>query len=369
MTGRGAVERIARAVLYEGYLLYPYRASSLKNAGRCTFGTLYPEAWGDRSQFQAECLVLGEESTRLTVTARFLHPAEGEYIERDVILEVMLPLHEPSRCTFSFDEVSGEVTLAARRIAEGAFQLTLRLRNTAALDSADRETALRRSLVSAHAALVVSGGRFVSMTDPPPDLAAAAGRCVNTGVWPVLAGEPGSADTLLASPIILSDYPQVAPESPGDLCDATEIDEILTLRILTLTDDEKAEVQAGGERGRRILQQAETLPAEHLMRLHGTIRGFGPARLESVRVDGGDVKPGDQVRLRPGKRADIFDSVLDGRVAVIAAIEQDLEDRVHVAVVLPDDPGRDLGEMRQIGHRFFFSPSELELLPASEARP
>jgi len=165
-------------------------------------------------------------------------------------------------------------------------------------------------------------------------------------VWPVLVGKRGARDTMLASPIILPDYPQVAGESAGDLFDATEIEEILTLRILTLTDEEKAEVRASDERARRILERAESLPPEWMSRLHGKTT---------------QLKVGDRVRLRPSKRADIFDTVLDGRVAIVEAIEQDFENNVHVAVVVEDDPGRDLGEMRQIGHRFFFSPEEIEL--------
>jgi hypothetical protein len=222
----------------------------------------------------------------------------------------------------------------------------------------------------------VSDGQLVSMTDPPACLAGAAAQCVNLGVWPVLIGVPGTRDTVLASPIILPDYPEVAPESAGDLCDATEIEEILTLRILTLTDEEKAEVRGSEERARQILERAESLPQEHLMKLHGTIRGLAPpgseawsawdnwanaAVAQTIRVDGTELKAGDRVRLRPAKRADIFDTALNGRVAVIAGIEQDFENKIHVAVVVEDDPGRDLGEMRQTGHRFFFSPEEIEL--------
>ena len=83
-------------------------------------------------------------------------------------------------------------------------------------------------------------GEFVSLLEPPPEFQEAAAACSNVGTWPVLAGEPGQRDTVLSSPIILYDYPQIAPESPGDLFDGTEIDEILSLRILTLTDEEKS---------------------------------------------------------------------------------------------------------------------------------
>jgi hypothetical protein len=83
--------------------------------------------------------------------------------------------------------------------------------------------------------------------------------------------------------------------------------------------------------------------------------------VQTVQVNGNRLKAGDRVRLRPSRRADIFDTALDGRTAIITAIEQDFEDKIQVAVVVEDDPGRDLGEQRQTGHRFFFSPEEIEL--------
>jgi hydrogenase maturation protease len=82
---------------------------------------------------------------------------------------------------------------------------------------------------------------------------------------------------MLSSPIILYDYPQIAPESAGDLFDGTEIDEILTLRIMTLTDAEKREMRGVDERARRILERTETLPAEQLMKLHGAMRTLRPS--------------------------------------------------------------------------------------------
>jgi hypothetical protein len=358
---RTLVNRIARSVLYEGYLLYPYRPSALKNAKRWTFGTLYPEkqaaaeGGSDRSHFQAEVLYIGSPTTRVLILARYL--ANG--VETEIPIHTMVG--EARRQTFP----DGEISFASARVA-GALKLTIVLRNRS-------ETA---ELTSAHAAISVSEGELVSLTDPPAQLAGEASKCVNEGVWPVLIGAPGARDTMLVSPIILPDYPEIAPESAGDLCDATEIEEILTLRILTLTDEEKAEVRASEERARQILERAESLPPEHLMKLHGTIRGLAPSGYEpwsawdtwanravpqTVQVGGIDLKAGDRVRLRPSKRADIFDTALDGRMAIIAGIEEDFENRIQVAVVVEDDPGRDLGEMRQTGHRFFFSPEEIEL--------
>jgi len=358
---RALVDRIARAVLYEGYLLYPYRPSSLKNERRCMFGTLYPErrvipGGSDRWRFQAEVLFEGPSGAAVSIVGRFLLDSG----EREVALDSSVA--EARQVRFA----EGALAFHSTALSPGLHKLTVTLRNT----TEDAE------LRSAHAAIFVAEGALVSITDPPAALADVAAQCINEGVWPVLIGETGARDTMLASPIILPDYPEVAPESAGDLCDATEIEEILTLRILTLTDEEKAEVRASEEPARRILERAESLPAEHLMKLHGTIRGMVPVGGEpwsawdnwanrpvsqTVQVNGTSLKTGDRVRLRPAKRADIFDTALEGRTAIIAGIEEDFESRVQVAVVVEDDPGRDLGEMRQTGHRFFFSPEEIEL--------
>jgi hydrogenase maturation protease len=155
----------------------------------------------------------------------------------------------------------------------------------------------------------------------------------------------------LSAPIILYDYPRIAPESPGDLFDATEIDEILTLRILTLTEAEKDEMRRSGERERRLLERAESLTPDQLLNLHGTMR--------DVRCG---LKRGDRVRLKPKPGGDVFDIVLANRVAIVESVEEDFDNRTHVAVVIEDDPGKDLGAMRQPGHRFFFSADEVELI-------
>ena len=353
---RPLVDRIARAVLYEGYMLYPYRSSALKNSRRLTFGTLYPERTGQRSYFQAECLLLGAPETRLSVLVRFLDPGGAEH---EVCMETALSDVGDTGSTHAFSTPAhGEIVIAAAPVFAGAFKLTIIVRNRSDIEFG-----------STHAAVSASGGEFVSVTDPPPQLMEAAARCVNTGVWPVLVGDVGSRDTILASPIILSDYPQVAPESTGDLYDATEIEEILALRVLTLTDEEKAQARSSDPRARGIVDRADTLPAEHMMRLHGVIRGVAPwdnsLTLPRIVIEGSEVKTGDRVRLKPRRRADIFDSLLEGRIAVIEAIEQDFEDNIHLAVVLEDDPGRDLGEMRQAAHRFFYSPDEVEPVPSA----
>lgn len=372
------VDQIARSVLYEGYLLYPYRASALKNQQRWNFGVLYPPAWAasqtgsDRSYFHAECVVQGCAQTELTISVRFLHllareTVNGEWQEgseqsvtvshnlsampRVEIFERPASDEQTDGVVRRKQAIEGRIEVSAIEIGTDTFRLTVRVSNTSPFQTEDRNQALLRSLASAHAALTVQNGQFVSQIDPPEHLKDAVAACQNVGVWPVLVGDPTARDTMLASPIILYDFPQVAPESKGDLFDGTEIDEILILRTLTLTDAEKEEVRRTDERARALLDRLESAPAEHLGELHGRMQTLDAPLT---------FKKGDRVRLRPRKRADIFDTILDGKIAIIEAVEQDFENKIHFAVVIEDDPGRDLGEMRQIGHRFFFSAEEVE---------
>jgi hydrogenase maturation protease len=203
-------------------------------------------------------------------------------------------IHPPTNAVESIRDASGAVAGAIVRTQEpfecsvqasleqpqvGVFRIKVRISNDTPLTAwppANREAVLGRSLLSAHTVLQLTNAEFVSLLEPPPEFQEAAVACRNTGTWPVLAGEEGRRDTMLSSPIILYDYPQVAPESPGDLFDGAEIDEILSLRILALTDAEKDAMRRSDERARRILERTETLPAEHFMKLHGALRGLHP---------------------------------------------------------------------------------------------
>jgi hypothetical protein len=294
--------------------------------------------------------------------------------------------------------IDGRVECYATRLAERTFRLTVRIVNVTPVDEPqrlNRDAASSFALLSCHAVLAVEGAAFVSSIEPPDELAEAVAACTNIGLWPVLVGSGERRDTMLAAPIILYDFPQVAPESAGDLFDATEIDEILTLRILTMTDAEKREMAAGDERSRALLERTENLSASDLQRLHGTLRevrmdtrgwpdvseesGDQPndaapwaeldakPRLVCVNVDGVALQVGSRVVLHPHARADIFDLALRDQIATIESIERDFEDHVHVAVTIDCDPGRDFGLARMPGHRFFFSPDEIE--PLREERP
>jgi hypothetical protein len=449
----GAAEAIARAVLYEGYILYPYRASAIKNRQRWTFGGIFPRDFSDHVgsdpwTMQTQCLVRGLDPI-VDIKVRFLHlvarevsvppnavaelspecePAftpvpsleiDGtrfiaweEAVEREVdAAGVVLPhwLDGTARIPFGFPgtrqleplrrsdglvagllrrtalAVQGELTIGAEPVAGDVFRLTVRIENLSSCEPSeigDRNQAQRRALVATHTILGARGGGFVSLMDPPEDLREAASRCDNRGTWPVLVGETGQTDMLLSSPIILYDYPQIAPESPGDFFDGTEIDEMLTLRILTMTDEEKREMAATDPRTRALLERTEAMTPRELARLHGTLRSprqfagvpgaednapwaavDNKPRLASLRIGGTELTIGDRVRLDPKGRADIMDLVLKDKVAVIEAIECDFEDRVHLAVTIADDPGRELGFGHMPGHRFFFGPDEVQPLP------
>ena len=324
------VDQIAKAVLYEGYMLYPYRPSSVKNRQRWNFGVVYPRAYSDANgnsepcAMRTECLITGDADTNLECKLRFLHlrtrsndpvaqnPAGSlpdgwqEAVERDVSVprvklgqlcleSVSHTFSFPSEMRFNAEpsvngqtaaivrrqaEIEGTIKVVVEPIREGLYKLSLLVSNNTAIGvfPAHREEALLQSLVSAHLILGVEGGDFVSLLEPPDELQEIASHCQNVGAWPVLVGEPGQRDTLLASPIILYDYPQIAPESAGDLFDGTEIDEILSLRILTLTDEEKQEIRESDERARQILERTESMPAEQFMKLHGAVRGMRPIK-------------------------------------------------------------------------------------------
>jgi hypothetical protein len=330
-----AVKKIAEAVLYEGYILWPYRRSATKNQQRWTFGGVYPRAYSEaRGEddpwiVQTQCLMLGDEDTAIEVRVRFLHVVERRVARKNALggLEFVDELRVGGERYLSWDEATerevavgrlklsdllgssrrvdteisggsreealaepsgevvgaqvrswrklvGTVEVGAERLREGLFRVTVRITNTTPWEGEDRESTLKQTFVSTHAALEIEGGEFVSLMDPPEEFREAAQGCENIKLWPVLVGEEGERNMMLSAPIILYDYPQIAPESPGDLFDGTEIDQLLVFNILNLTDDEKEEMRASDPRAREILERTESLSPEELMNLHGAIREF-----------------------------------------------------------------------------------------------
>jgi hypothetical protein len=326
------VAQIADAVLYEGYVLWPYRRSALKNQRRWTFGGVHPRAHAERHPDDAcvmrtECLVEGPEP-KVRVAVRFLHVVEREVardgprgrelvdeltvdgrrhlawqeaMEREVAVPALRPggrrragidvpagseeealldgdARRSGALIRSWEPLAGAVTVAMARLAPELTRVTVKIENASPFDGDDRQDALRRTFCSTHTVLRVARGAFVSLTDPPEELRDAAQACRNQGTWPVLVGEPGERHTLLSSPIILEDHPRIAPESPGDLFDGGEIDGLLTLSILSLTDEEKAEMRDSDPRVREILERTEALTEDERMRMHGAIRDLRVVR-------------------------------------------------------------------------------------------
>jgi hypothetical protein len=305
------VAQIARCVLYEGHVLWPYRRSALKNRDRWIIGGLYPDAYAraaaERSAASFESLIEGRDPA-VQIELRFLHavrrqvvtagaPADEaeidgtRYVSWDEATERTARLDATSRAPVgvpagsdveavgggvelrrAWERVGAEIDVRVDRVAPGVGKLHVEVRNTSAFAGTQRSDAVRQALLSAHVIAHVEGGEFVSALDPPPHLADAANGCSSDGLWPVLVGEEESRDTVLASPIILYDYPRVAPESPGDFFDGCEIDQLLVLNILGMTDAERAEARASDPRSREIIERTEAMSPHDLMRLHGTIR-------------------------------------------------------------------------------------------------
>src|SRR6266516_1172519 len=326
-------KEIADAVLYEGYLLYPYRRSAIKNRQRWTFGVVYPKEFSEANggidpwMMRTECLVTtqGNGDTSLDIYIRFLHllsvrrgevgddsmghdelgrvtsdPYNGrmsqwepaasrafetweEAREREVSISNLSPgelLAEEATTDIRVHKpLWGAVIIAAEQVGEETFKISVQIKNTTpgtgAITSRGDSFVLQ-SFVSTHTLLQVRQGAFVSLLEPPEALKPLAQGCQNLHTWPVLVGNEGEHDVMLSSPIILYDYPQIAPESPGPLFDGTEIDELLTLRIMTLTDEEKREIREGDVRGREILERTENMSPEQFMKLHGVIRSLRP---------------------------------------------------------------------------------------------
>lgn len=440
-------QRVADAVLYEGYVLYPYRASATKNRVRWQFGVVVPRGYSEGGEsepwaMQTECLLEPGATARLDVRVRFLQvqartveeavdserdrfrPVEAlevggqqlsawdEGVEGTVdqpgidVAEILareraIPIEVPGgreveRVRGPAGEIRGRIVRErwpisglvriAGQVWGSVVKVRVRIENSSAWTQdaeVDRHLALRRSLIGTHTLLAVRDGAFVSLLDPPRWAVEAAASCANLHTWPVLIGLEGRRDVMLSSPIILYDYPAVAPESPGDFCDATEIDELLTLRIMTLTAEEKQEARGTDERARQIIERSDAIPPELFDRLHGAIRsletpggaehaepppwGLPPDPREDIppeeawmQLEGMRVSKGSRVRVRPRRRADSMDMFFDGRAARVEGVYRDVEDQTYVAVTLEDDPGGDLH--RWYGRFLYFHPEEIEPL-------
>jgi hypothetical protein len=461
-----AARAVADAVLYEGYVLYPYRASSRKNQVRFQWGVLTPKEFSEsegseRWSTSTECLIAppaGPGVPTLHVRVRCLQtqhrsleawvPAAGAgrpepgfapvdsltvdgtlHVEWDEAIDQIIDvpplvldqpgaLDETHRFTLQDGAehepvVAADGTLAGRFVrvrrpvrgvirvttadvpeAAGHLRVRVTVENTTEWSEADgtgRAEAMAGSLVAVHTMLALDGARFVSLLDPPEDASAAAAACRSDGAYPVLIGDE---DVVLASPIILYDHPEVAPQSPGDLYDSLEIDEILALRVMTLTDAEKAEARGTDPRAAAIIDRCDALSPDAMSRLHGQMRPVDPAVQDPfptfttpgapgpqpaevpwwdpaadesvdpwsdrVTVGGVDLAQGSLVRLHPSGGADAQDMFLEGRVATVAGVFSDVDGGFHLAVTLDDDPAA--AELVWQGRYYYFRPDEIEPL-------
>jgi hypothetical protein len=430
MTSFEGIQQVADALLFEGYVLYPYRASDGKNRVRWQFGVLMPPSYGaidpsERTWSQTDCLLDGDEAA-LTVRIRFLQAqrrtvlnAERTEVESlqtddtsyvpwdeaveqhiDVTVDLAdLPREVPFEVPF---EVAGGTDLEpvgdggflqrtrqpltgvlalSKEILPGPYgvvRLRMRVENTSLGSDTDRVAALRQALIAHHVLVAADGCRFLSLLEPPEWATGYVAECENIGIFPVLAG-----DQLLSSPIILYDHPQIAPESQGDLFDATEIDEILSLRTMTLTEAEKREVRGTDPHAAAMLDRVDSMPQEILDRLHGSVRylrkvtepeppppdvpWWDPGNDAAVSPETDTVMVGDvpvgngvRVRLRPGvRRADAQDMFLADRVGTVVAVLSDVDGQTQVAVALDGEEGE---VQRSHGRYLYFSPDEIEPL-------
>jgi hypothetical protein len=430
---------VADAVLYEGYLLYPYRGTSSKNQSRWQFGVLgtpgaAESGVGEDEALSADFLVDGAQA--LTLVVRFLQlqhrraeraTDDGDFAPVDELRTPAgswLTWDEAVECEMSFgpltfgdqpwslpvtvdgaidiEVLDGGRLVRERKEIRGVLTVTsesdgdlrrvsVRVANTGA-PALDKSDAIARSMIGTHLIAEVVGGRFVSLLEPPQSAADAVSRCGRHRCFPVLAGPPGTDDMLLISPIILYDHPEVAEQSDTALYDCTEIDEILTLRVMTMTDDEKAQARATDPRAARIIDECDAMSPEAMARLHGVLRdphapnvsaGLVPEipegvdwwdpladnavrpEIDAVLVNGVRIARGSKVRLRPRRNADAQDIFVAGKTARVTSVHEDVEGNKHVGVVVDDDPAAELHDW--YGRYLYFSPDEVEPLQSQHS--
>lgn len=448
---------IADAVLYEGYLLYPYRATSAKNQSRWQFGVLGPPGAsdagiGENDSLSAQFLVDG--AGELTLVVRFLQ-LQHRRAERDIGGGTFEPVDElisGSQSWVTWDEaverelsfgpfdlndlprplslrveaadgsdaesvdggrlvrtraaVNAELMVAAERV-DDLFRVSMAIRNTGP-EATDKDRAIATSLIGTHVIAEVVGGEFISLLEPPESAVEAVSRLHQHRCFPVLAGRPGEHDLLLISPIILYDHPEIAEQSEGALYDSTEIDELLTLRVMTMTDEEKAQARATDPLAAAIIDRCDSMSPDALAQLHGVLRNpHGPEPghdprldaldeqmrsaglipevpegvdwwdpvadtavrpdLDAVLVNGVRVSAGCRVRLRPSRRADAQDIFFAGKSARVTSVHEDVDGQQYVGVIVEDDPDVEMPD--SYGRYLYFMPDEVEPIETRVVSP
>lgn len=353
---------VADAVLYEGFLLFPYGKSALKNRLPFQFGVIMPRGYADESEprsMRCEFVLCGGGDVSGLV--RFLQ-IQDDPIEREIPFRFAID-EGAVELPFEVDRLRGEIAIAQER--DGAVsRIMLKIHNeTEIAPTVQRNEAMRGALVSMHVLLEARGGTFASLLDAPLEAMTAVSRCRNDRVFPVLVGdgEPGkqTSNMLLVSPIILYDFPRIAKASRTQTFDGTEIDELLMLSVASLSDAEKQEAREAHPYVRELLERSEALDADTQRLMHGELTGgFDAPGNESLVVAGTTIRRGSRVRVHPKGRADIWDDVVRGMTARVSAVHTDFEGKRYVAVLFDADPAADLHEW--YGRSFFYGADEVE---------
>ena len=374
------VERLLTTLLYEGYALYPYTPGATKNATPTPFGIVYPPVYAaggphtfSRARMQVVLDPASPSAPVGCVVAFLEHSGERHQgVERRIALGPLaldeLIARDGLRIPYEFDAVSGRVRMAATPLDGGLVRVAVCVHNTTPVEEGlDRAGALCRSLLSTHLVARAPGSRFASPIAPGAGAAAAVRECDHVNIFPVLASE--NDDTVLGATIVVPDHPQIAPESHGDLFDATEIEEALLLHVLALSDAERESIAQQDPKVREMLARADAAGPEEIARVRGRVTVSdlppshrpGPADVAGepqIVVDGIVYRRGAKVVLRPEFGRAPQDNVWADRQATIERIYRDYEDGYHIAVTVDDDPGQEL--MRDIGRYLYFKPAEVD---------
>ena len=287
------LKEITTTLLYEGYALYPYRSSALKNKTPIPFGLIYPQQYARHNKYlnsnsQTECLLRASADAKLDITVRFLQLAnvddEWQATEREVksetfFLKELLTHTKNISFTFPsddlklFSEIRGNVTMSVPAALEEQETFLLQVcvtNSTLVSDCISSHDILHYTFVSAHTILKLESGEFVSMQDPETRYKELVGQCNNLHTYPVLIDRKKS--TMLSSPIILYDYPEINLDSKGDLFDGTEMEEALWLHLNVLTENEKYEIARGNKGIRSLLDKADAMSPAELIKLHDQLK-------------------------------------------------------------------------------------------------
>ncbi len=376
------LDQLVESLLWEGYALYPYTPGATKNATPTPFGIVYPPLYaiGAASTFdhlELRCVLDCPASAQLEAEVRFLaalgagHRAAARRIALPataVAAVAEAPVEHETASAGDGGSLAVALRLSAAELDDGSYEVALRVENrTPCEHGLDRAGALARSLISTHPLLRTPDGRFISPLER---------SCASVNTYPVLASDVD--DVVLGAAIVLPDHPRIAPESRGGLFDSTEIEEALLLHVQTLSDEERAQIEAADPAVREMVQRAAAATPEDIVRLHGrvTMRDRDPVtdsppqpppglvdpsagQTEAV-VDGVRFRQGDHVRLRPSPDADLHARLLDGRCATIERIFVDFDGRMHLGVTIDGDPGQEL--MRETNRLLFFFAPEVEVI-------